>query len=289
MKRIIAVLLALSISLLWGCSAPSKAAQVVATTLPVYEFTAAICENTDITVTRLITESVSCLHDYTLQVTQAKALEQAQLIVINGAGLEDFLTDVIAPDKPVINATGILVDCEEEGHDHDHEHDHAVDPHLWLSVTKDRLMAENIYNGLVAQFPEKEAAFTANYEALAQKFDALAAYAEAQLSGITKRNILTFHDGFSYLAADFGINIVHAIEEESGSEASAKELIEMVQLVQTHQVGAIFTEINGSVSAAGIISSETGVPVYALDMAMGGDSYFDAMYYNIDILKEALQ
>ena len=51
---------------------------------------------------------------------------------------------------------------------------------------------------------------------------------------------------------------------------------------------AIFIETNGSVSAAEVISRETGVPIYTLDMAMGGDSYFDAMYHNIDTIKEAL-
>ena len=50
----------------------------------------------------------------------------------------------------------------------------------------------------------------------------------------------------------------------------------------------IFTERNGSTSAAGVISRETGVTVYSLDMAMAGDSYFDAMYRNIDTIKEAL-
>ena len=80
-----------------------------------------------------------------------------------------------------------------------------------------------------------------------------------------------------------------AIEEESGSEASAKELIEIIRLIEDNQVKAIFTEINGSVSAANIISAETGVPVYALDMAMSGKNWFEAMYYNIDTLKEALE
>ena len=78
------------------------------------------------------------------------------------------------------------------------------------------------------------------------------------------------------------------MEEESGSEASAKELIELIGLVQEHSLPAIFTEKNGSVSAAAILSGETGVSVYQLDMAMAGEDYFEAMYRNIDTLKEAL-
>ena len=78
-------------------------------------------------------------------------------------------------------------------------------------------------------------------------------------------------------------------ESESGSEASASELKSLITTVREHDLPAIFTEANGSVSAAGIISAETGAKIFALDMAMAGDSYFDAMYHNIDTLKEALE
>ena len=79
------------------------------------------------------------------------------------------------------------------------------------------------------------------------------------------------------------------MEEESGREASAAELIELIEEVEHHALPAIFTEANGSVSAAGIIARETHIESYQLDMVMSGDSYFDAMYHNIDTLKEALE
>ena len=60
-------------------------------------------------------------------------------------------------------------------------------------------------------------------------------------------------------------------------------------MVEEHQIPAVFTERNGSTSAAEIICKETGTEVFMLDMAMSGNSYFEAMYHNIDTLKEALQ
>ena len=78
------------------------------------------------------------------------------------------------------------------------------------------------------------------------------------------------------------------MEEESGSEASARELIELISLVQEQSLPAVFTETNGSTSAADIIARETGCGLYALDMAMSAEGYFDAMYHNIDTIKEAL-
>ena len=81
----------LLISWLSGCS-PAQPADLVATTLPVYEFTALLCQGTDLTVMRLITENVSCLHDYTLQPNQMQTLETATLTGISGAG---FIINII--------------------------------------------------------------------------------------------------------------------------------------------------------------------------------------------------
>jgi hypothetical protein len=78
-------------------------------------------------------------------------------------------------------------------------------------------------------------------------------------------------------------------EEESGSEASAKELVHMIQLVEGHRLPAVFTERNGSVSAASVICAETGISSFSLDTAMGTSDYFKAMETNILTLKEALQ
>ena len=101
---------------------------------------------------------------------------------------------------------------------------------------------------------------------------------------------------FRFRFADaFDLTILAAIEEESGSEASAKDISEVVSLIGEHSLPAIFTEVNGSSSAAEAISRETGVKVGTLSMLMSGsrdigesDGYLDAISANIDALLEAL-
>lgn len=293
MKKLSFLLSCILVLLLFsGCGSTDTPAQVAATTLPVYDFTSRLCQDTPIRVTRLISEDVSCLHDYTLQISQMQAIEAAQVIVISGAGLEDFLPLDIHSSAVIDASLNIPLLSGHALHDHSHDHNHADahdhDPHIWLSVSNARTMAKNIYTGLCVRFPEYAERFKANLTSLNTEFDALERYEQDALSSISCRKLITFHDGFTYLANSCGLEILKAVEEESGSEASAAELISLIQLVDQHALTAIFTEKNGSTSAASIIRKETGAEVYTLDMAMSGTSYFDAMYHNIETLKEAL-
>lgn len=293
MKKAFFIYLLLALFLA-GCSSTAAPAQIAATTLPVYEFTSRICEGTPLSVTRLVTEEVSCLHDYSLNVRQVKAAESADLIVISGAGLEEFLDDILV-DTNTIDASRNITLLTPEVHHHDHDesdhesHHHEEDPHIWLSPDNAGIMAYNICAGLTEMYPQYADTFAENLQSLHEELNVLQQYAEQELSELSCRDLITFHDGFSYLAQAFDLTILEAIEEESGSEASAKELIHMIEEVKHHHLPAIFTEKSGSVSAAGIIARETGAKEYILDMAMAGDSYFDAMYHNINTLKEALQ
>lgn len=288
-KMVISLAVLLIIFAFTGCSSARNEVQIAATTLPVYEFTSKLCEGTGVTVGRLITEDVSCLHDYTLQVSQMRMAEDADAIVISGAGLEEFLEDLLDTAEVVIDASsGCHVHSGE--HTHEHEgHSHENDPHIWLSPENAKIMSTNICAALNELYPEYTPVFTANKELLLHELDELQCYGEQALSQLPCRELVTFHDGFAYLAESFNLTILKAVEEESGSEASAAELIELIELVEAHQLPAIFTEKNGSTAAAEIISAETGTEIFALDMVMSGDSYFDAMYHNINTIKEALE
>ena len=295
MKKFLIILL---LCLTLGGCAPAEHAVIAATTLPVWQFTCRLTEGTGLTVTRLVTESVSCLHDYTLTVDQMKAIEKADAVVLSGAGLEEFLEEALGSASHIIDSSeGIAL--LEGGHHHHHEgeepeheeeaHHHDMDPHLWLSPTCAMAQAKNICAGLSALYPEYQGIFEENHTELLTDLTSLRDYGTEALSELSCREILTFHDGFAYLAEEFGIDIVEAIEEESGAEASAKELIHLIEEVRHHDIGAIFVEENGSGSAAAIIAAETGAKCGMLHMAMSGTDYFEAMYANIDALKEALK
>ena len=292
--KLLIVYLLLVCILSTGCSAARDSAQIVATTGPVYQFADRLCQNTDLQVSQLITENVSCLHDYTLQVSQMRQAESAEAVIISGAGLEDFMADVTGTADNCIDASigiNIMSYGEDHGHDHIHEHghNHEHDPHIWLSPANAKIMAENISNGLSSLYPDHANTFRENLTGLLAELDRLQTYGETTLKNLSSRDLITFHDGFAYFAHSFDLTILEAVEEESGSEASAKDLKHLISLVNEHRLPAVFTEVNGSVSAADVICRETGIKAWQLDMVMAGNDYFASMYRNIDTIKEALK
>lgn len=283
-KRIFALLLAaLLILTASGCSKKQalpeqKTADILATTQPVYQLASALTDGTGLSASLLISEPVSCLHDYTLTVAQMEKIEGAQLILESGLGLEDFMEDALSGKTRIDIASGLPTLTGDEG----------VDPHWWLDPTRFQQAAATAARELGAQYPEFSDRITENLAAFDEKLSDLQAYGDEALANLSCRELVTFHDGFSYFADTFGLTIAAAMEVESGSEPSAKELEAIIAIAKEDRIPAVFTETNGETGSAEVVASETGCSVRTLDMAISNSDYFAAMRENIDIVKEAL-
>ena len=117
---------------------------------------------------------------------------------------------------------------------------------------------------------------------------------QAALQNLSCRELITFHDGFTYFAEAFDLDILRAIEEEAGSEASAKDVTEIVSEIKAHGIPAIFTEVNGSDATAQMIHRECGVTVRPLTLMMGATDgtpgialYLDLLWSDVNTLREA--
>lgn len=276
---------------------------VAASTYPVYLFAQTVTQGAEnVTVTLVVNQSVSCLHDYTLSVQDMKGLEGADLILLNGAGLEDSMADALAASGvPQLDcaARGNVAPLESSHAQHSQDaHDHAVtgedDPHIWMDPNRAAQMIQGIAAGLSEQDPDNAALYASNAETAVQTLQAASADWQTRLAPLACREMITFHDGFAYFAEAFDFTILRAIEEESGSEASAQLLTEVARQVTEHQLPAIFTEVNGATASAQLISQETGVPIFPLNLIMSGetaganlDTYLSAMEQNVVTLLEA--
>lgn len=284
-RKIIAF--AAALALLAGCGKPApeddQTLHILATTYPIYLFTTAVVGYAEgVEVDLLVNSQTSCLHDYTLTVKDMKAIDRADVIIMNGAGLEDFMADALAQsDAKVIDCSAevdLLSAPEHAGHDsHDHE---EYDPHYWMDPQAAVRMVDTISAELAPLLETQDVTAQDRLDAmLAQKLS-------------DSPPFITFHDGFQYFAYAYGLDLLKAIEEEEGATASAAEIKEIVALIEEYHIPAIFVEKNGSRKTTDVIARETGCKVYELDMLMSGDgegiqSYLDAMEGNLTTVMEA--
>ena len=157
MKKVISLMLALLL-----CCAPALASAetVVASFYPIYLFALNLLHGVEgVELASLAEPTSGCLHDYQLQTSDMKALAQADVFLINGAGMEGYLDGVFEafPTLPVADASKgveLLEDCAEHDHDHDdHGHEHAFNAHIWLDAENAILMVNNLADGLIAALP----------------------------------------------------------------------------------------------------------------------------------------
>lgn len=282
MKRcLISILLALF--LLVGCAPAGQteenATTIVATTYPVYLFACAITDGVEgMRVERLSTGETSCLHDYTLSVNDMKKIEEADIIAISGAGLEEFMEDALdASDAAVIDCSAGIELLENRSHHHEEDddthdgHDHGhFDPHYWMDPHNGIVMAENLAVGLNEVCEAGQMQFGLNADQIGELLRRGAYDCRQLLDGLGFPKLITFHDGFQYFAHFFELELLESIEEEAGSEASAKEIVEITNLVKEHSIPGIFTEVNGSEATAKAVARETDCAVVQLSMLMDG-------------------
>jgi len=279
MKRLLCALCA--VLLLSGCAHTAPIQEdtltITATTYPLYLFALDLTENIpNVTVERLDTGSVSCLHDYTLSVNDMKKIERADVLALNGAGLEDFMSDALSATNAFVidcsHGVELLPATGHHDHEHDHEHDH-FDPHYWMDPLRAQVMVDNLRVGLSEILPKHRDLLWEN--AVGNTLDTAYHMAHNALRILEEEKIsisglITFHDGFQYFAHTLDLPLLRAIEEEAGSEASAKEIVEIAHLVKELDIPVIFTETNGSDATANAIARETGCAVAQLSMIMDG-------------------
>lgn len=314
MFKKLAPLLLILLLLLGACTGPSSNAtqpqdeslSLVATTYPIYLFLSEVTRGADgITVTPLINQSVSCLHNYTLSVQDMKVMEGADILFLNGAGLDDFVLDATHsnPDLAIVDcSTGLsLLPSYEEEHEHaeelqdaDHDDD-DWDPHYWMDPQRASTMISYLSQQLSKLDPKHADLYTSNAASAVETIGADYARLQKQLASLDCRKLITFHDGFAYFAEAFDLQILLAVEEEEGQEASAQVIAKALSLIRTNQLPAIFTEEFSSDATAKAIAREAGVSVDALTLIMSGPleepgvkSYLAAMEQNVSTVLEAL-
>ena len=279
-----------------GTSAIAEAAEVapkpvriITSFYPMYIATLNVAKDIPgVEVTNLTQPQTGCLHDYQMTTADMTRLSGADIFVVNGAGMEAFLDKVIQqiPRIKVIQASEGIELIKGKGAEGDN-------PHIWCSPTLYIKQIQNIAAQLARIDPERAPQYRKNATDYVARLDQLRAAMHKGLENIQTRDIITFHEAFPYFASEFGLRIAAVIEREPGSEPSAKEIAETIEIVRKARVKALFAEPQYPAKAAETIARETGAKLYTLDPAVTGpmtkDAYIETMERNLSELQKALR
>jgi ABC-type Zn uptake system ZnuABC Zn-binding protein ZnuA len=225
-------------------------------------------------------------------------IETADVVFINGFGLEEALEDLIyttAEEKVVSISEGIdPIDFndanEESGEGNEHEHGN-IDPHVWMNPLNVKIWAMNITDTLSRIDPSNSEIYSANARNYQSKIDHLHTWILDQVASIPLENrvLITDHDTLSYFAALYDFEIIGVILPGGGTlaEPSAQDIARLEDIIEEHNVPAIFIGTTVNTQLADRISRDTGIkliPLYSGSLSNQNGpapTYIDMMRYNV--------
>jgi ABC-type Zn uptake system ZnuABC Zn-binding protein ZnuA len=218
-------------------------------------------------------------HDFEPEPSQVRALDQADLVLRNGIGLDAFVNKAVEQsDAEVVVVTDDLdflegeEHHEEEGEAHEDEEEAEEeaagrDPHVWFSVANAISMVESIRDALIEADAANASAYTANATTYIQSLRSLDTEIRGQVATIpaTCRKLVTNHDVLSYYAGAYGFEVVGSVipAATTAAQASAADVADIVRKIRAERVPAIFAEASVNPGLISQVGREANVKVIA--------------------------
>jgi manganese/iron transport system substrate-binding protein len=227
-------------------------------------------------------------HTYEPTPSRVANLAKADLVIVNGLGLEAALQDVIDQNTPsstpvVELSQGLSVITT----------DHDSNPHLWLDVQNAIAYVERIRDALVEVDPAGAETYRANADSYLAELQTLDQEVAAAIDSIPpeRRKLVTFHDAYPYLARRYGLKVVGVVVASPGKEPSAKDVADLVEAIAAENVPAVFKEPQFNARVLELAADDAGVEVCtlysgALDKKV--DTYIKLMRFDASELARCL-
>lgn len=262
--------------------AEDRELKVLASTFPVYLFTKNVCANVpNVKVELLIPASAGCPHDFSLRPGDVQKLAKANILVINGAGLEEYLDKALqkaAPNLTIIDASKGIEPLLDNGH---------PNPHTFAAPAKAAIMTGNIADALARLDADNARDYESNarssQEALAslsQKFATIGKKAK-------NRGIALEHDALAYLAKNADLEIVMMFEHGNSAAKLGRLKKELLELNPKVLAG----DAQYADRLLQTLASETNIPYISLNPCASGpedaepDYYLQIMEKNLELLE----
>lgn len=234
-------------------------------------------------------------HLYQPSAEDAKALLQADLIIVNGLGFEPWLQRLVAsteaPGTRIEASAGVLpLMLSEDGQP-------VSDPHAWQNLANAEIYVQNIAKALSQADPGHAEQYATRRDAYLGEIRALLAEARAGLGQLpqAQRTIITSHDAFGYLGQAYGLRFIAPRGLSTEDEPAAAEVAALIRQIRADGVRAVFVENIRDPRLIQQIAAEGGARVggtlYSDALASAGpaSSYLGMFKHNLDTLLAALR
>ncbi len=287
--------------------------QVIASIYPVAEVVRNVAGDT-VAVRQIVTGGQEP-HDYSPSPSDIAAIEQADLFVINGLGMEPWAEKIEADLKQkgvTVLEAGSVVEklkhseeehtdehANEESHTEEEEHLHSseYDPHQWLRIENMILLTEAVQAQLEKLDPQNAELYQNNAEEYITELKALQQSYTDGLASCSLNKAVVAHDAFAYLAEETGIEFVPIAGLSPQDEPTPQQLAEIAEIMRETGITHIFYETLVSPKLSETLAAETGASTLVLnplegltaDQSPDTASYISIMEENLFQLRTALQ
>lgn len=309
MKKIISLLLVIPMLFTIGCSKENKENEnsegkikIYTSIYPLYDFAKKVGGD-KVDVTNLVPAGTEP-HEWEISTSDIVNLEKADMLIYNGAGIENWTDKVISTleNKDITYVkTSEGLDIHKIGKkdsQEDNKHSHgSYDPHTWLSIKNAKQEMENIKNALVKYDPDNADYYEDNYEKYAKKFDELDKKYSNTLGPIKNKTIIVAHEAFGYLCEEYDINQEGIEGLTPDSEPDPARMRQIIKFAKKNNVKTIFFEELVSPKVAQTIAKEINAKTEVLNPLEGlseeqinnGEDYFSVMEKNLEVLYESMK
>lgn len=279
MKKILLIFLTLILS---SCSKPveHEGFNVVTSFFP-YHSMANYLADESINLVNIMPLNME-VHDFEPSPKDLVLLENADLLIVHGDGLEDWLDTVLKSIKNPNLKVLVMADYVELN---------TEDPHTWLSPKKAFVQFKAIKDAFVSLNPEESNTYNDKYDKLKINFEDLIQSYES-LETYRGQSIIVDHLAYSHLLSPYGINQKSVFKRFNSDEASAIDIEKMIEFIKENSIHSIFETNNTQSKVSDVLIKETGIErlrLSTLEKSDGTDDYISLMYTNLESLKKGLE
>ena len=262
----------------------SSKTRIVTSFYPMYVIALNLTEGAEgIELSNMADVNVGCLHDYTLTTEDMKKVENADIFISNGLGMENFISKILESnsDMKVIDSSNNLENVISNGIEEN--------AHIWTSIDNYILQVQNIAEELKTADAKNAEVYTQNVQKYVDELNKLNEEYKSKLAKLNGEKAICLNEAFEYMGQELGMEMITIKTDHEESTISAGMLKSVINKVKEDDIKIIIIDKNDSKTNAETIANETGAKILELNSGLTGelnkDAYINQMRENMEILE----